>query len=87
MFLIDVSYQLLLVLVIIRHVRHPDVHLLHQFIVTKTLRMGIVQLLSWLGDVGKSLPILIREGPLDTERRSICIPPRTRLYAELPTIL
>ena len=58
-FLVDVSDQLLLVFVKVGHIRHPDVHLLHQLVVTKTIRRGIVQLLSWLGDVGKSLPILI----------------------------
>ena len=86
-FLVDVSYQLFLVLIIIGHVSDPDVHLLHQFIITKTLRTGITQLLSWLGDVGKSLPILIREGLLFRERKSPFTPPTTRLYTELPTIL
>ena len=55
--LFDISDQLFPVLVIIRNVRQPDVHILHQFIITETVRRGIVQLLSWLGDVGKFLPI------------------------------
>ena len=65
-FLIDVFDQLLPVLVIIRHVRDPDVALLHQFIIAETVSARIVELFSRLGDVSfvESLPILLGEGLL-----------------------
>ena len=55
--LCNIVEKFLCVTKVVGHVGHPDVHLLQFLISIETARRGRLHHLSWLGDVGNSIPV------------------------------
>ena len=56
LYLVDIVNQLLLVVVVVGHVQHAEVHLAEVLVIIETARRWRLYLLSWIVDGRKSFP-------------------------------